>query len=77
MPFSLPLSEFIATILSFCLITLGLVAVILCEDLSEVLVLGLLGPYITSIALIIVSVNPLLLLLYPCNPHFVIIVPLN
>ena len=37
----------------------------------------LLGPYITSISLIVISVTPLLLLLYPCNPHFVISVPLN
>ena len=37
----------------------------------------MLGPYITSVAPYYVSVAPLLLLLYSCNPQIVIIVPLN
>ena len=37
----------------------------------------MLSPYINSVAPYYVSVTPLLLLLYPCNPHIVIIVPLH
>ena len=35
----------------------------------------MLDPYITSIVLYCCSVAPLLLLLFPCSPHIVIIVP--
>ena len=37
----------------------------------------MLAPHITSVATYYVSVAPLLLFLYPCNPHIVIIVPLH
>ena len=37
----------------------------------------MLGPYITSLVLIAISVAPLLLWLYRYNPNIVIIVPLH
>ena len=38
---------------------------------------GMLGPYITSVVPYYFQCSPLLLFLYPCNPHIVIIVPLH
>ena len=37
---------------------------------------NLLGPHITSVVSYYVSVDPLIVIVVPCNPHIVIIVPL-
>ena len=47
------------------------------EDTTFLKDRGMLGPYITSLVPYCYQCSPLLLLLYPCNPNIVIIVPLH